>query len=99
MPLPTIADLTIPEPLSYTFTASDHLIDAEGDNINIAFSVTPSAGQSTTWMTFSYTGGVVTLTGTPPADNAYAATYLLTFTVTDQFDGAANDYDVVLVYL
>jgi len=95
--LPATTPTTIPNPLTpYQFT--DTLFtDAEGDPVLITMSSTPSPQNS--WISFSYSAGVATVSGTPPSDNSYALTYTLTFDVFDQYDQPPNQYSVDLTVL
>jgi len=79
--LPAPTSTSIPLPITpYSFT--DALFtDAEGDPVLITMTSTPPTHNS--WINFDYTGGVVTVSGTLPADNNYAMTYTLTFDVFD----------------
>jgi len=90
--LPAATPTTIPQPLpSYAFPSAI-FTDSEGDPVQITMSSTPIPQNS--WIAFSYSGGIVTVSGTPPADNSYALTYVLTFDVFDQYDQPPNQYSV-----
>jgi hypothetical protein len=68
------------------------LLDAESDAIEISTTFNGPGAPDTNWLSLDYTAGVVTVSGTPPGDNAYAVTYSITFHVEDRFDDPPNDY-------
>jgi len=93
--LPAMTSSKIPFAITpYTFP-NTMFTDTEGDDILISLSYTPAPYN--TWLNFDYTGGIVTVTGTPPSDNNYAVTYTLSFSVSDQYDQPANVYTTTLV--
>lgn len=91
-PIPNPVGDIIPLPFSFSFTATDHLLDGEGDDIEISTTFDGPGAPDTAWLSLDYTGGIVTVSGTPPGDNAYAVTYSITFHVEDRFDDPPNDY-------
>jgi hypothetical protein len=89
----------IPFDLSYTFPES-HFTDAEGDDIIVSLVVSAPGAPDTLWINFVHDTVLETITvsGTPPSDNAYAVLYTLNFHVEDPYDDPANVYGVTVLY-